>query len=155
MRSEAFTLRTESLHLRSEGFTLRTEGLDLRSEGFTVRTEVFAARGRICTSAGAVTSAQQGFHEVAQRFIAGVAAKCETQSVKRTIEKERIQGRSLQPSASRTYMCLLLVLPAVNCWAIIIRPLRRTNKKTFCAKLTQGVALGYYISRPWRGRLKF
>jgi hypothetical protein len=45
-------------------------------------------------------------------------------SVKRPTEKSiDLAGLPFQPSASRT-MILPLLIPAVNCWASIIRPLR-------------------------------
>src|SRR6266545_7002190 len=51
---------------------------------------------------------------------------------------------TFQPSASRTTI-LPLLIPAVNCWAIFIRPLRGLGRNTFCAKRFASTT-GYYLA---------
>jgi hypothetical protein len=56
-------------------------------------------------------------------------------SVKRPTEKSiDLAGLPFQPSASRT-MILPLLIPAVNCWASIIRPLRGLTEPLFVQRL--------------------
>ena len=61
--------------------------------------------------------------KIAQRFIAGIGGKSEMKSVKRTAERVEDPGVIIQPSASRTTNPSAILLPAVNCWATISRPL--------------------------------
>jgi hypothetical protein len=65
------------------------------------------------------------------------------QSVKRTVEKSRYLALITQPSASRTYV-LSPFIPAVNCWATVIRPLSRTERTTFCAKQLPAATRGLF-----------
>jgi hypothetical protein len=71
-------------------------------------------------------SPRSGRMIVAQRLIAGIRTPYETQSAQRTTElkQERLHlPNKIQPSAhGLSIVCDFL--PAVNCWASVIRPLR-------------------------------
>jgi len=72
---------------------------------------------------------------IAQRFYRWDSSEYEAKSVKRTIEKEQLYNRDRFSRPLPGLDILSLVIPAVNYWAIIIRPLARTNRKTVCANL--------------------
>jgi hypothetical protein len=95
---------------------------------------------RVCTKSS--TSPRSGRLTIAQQSTAGMRVR-EMQSVKRTVEKSRYLALITQPSASRTYV-LSPFIPAVNCWATVIRPLSRTERTTFCAKQLPAATRGLF-----------
>jgi hypothetical protein len=71
--------------------------------------------------------------KIAQRFIAGIVQMQGTQSVKRRLKNVDVSVRYPSAVRSTDYNSCYFLIPAVNCWAIIVRPLARTDKATFCA----------------------
>jgi hypothetical protein len=68
---------------------------------------------------------------IAGAFIAGKRGFAK-KSAKRTAE--RVDIWHLRSAVRFTDCISLALIPAVNCWAIVSRPLGRTGRNTFCAK---------------------
>lgn len=90
-------------------------------------------------------SALSGRLTLAQRFIAGKPMGFATKSVKRTTEKSCYAVRPFSRPLHGLRFNFALI-PAVNCWAIVIRPLRGLADLLF----VQGLSAPFSVMSKWK-----